>query len=83
MAMLLRADGTRQRVYPEKGAHFSLDELKGYVGGYIELVRAPQGLLCVNEEGRLQGLPINEAATVLCGQMIVGDAVYDTQGEIN
>ena len=63
MALLLKTDGTTQQVTPTSGATFTLQELQGFVGGYIETVRIPIGILIVNEEGKLMGLAPNPAAT--------------------
>ena len=55
--------------------------MQGFVGGYIEHVR-PRGLphpycMIVNEEGLLDGLPRNRAASALYGGItpIVGDVL--------
>lgn len=55
-----------KRVSPENGKKFSLKELQGYVGGLVEFVPLPSGkLMVVNEEGKLDGLPVNENATAI------------------
>lgn len=60
----IKADGTQTLVKPKNGEHFSYEELRGFVGGNIEIVTFPSGLLLVvNEEGKLDGLPKNEEAT--------------------
>lgn len=42
----------------------SLEEMQGFVGGRIELVYLSNGdHLVINEEGLLDGLPINQKAT--------------------
>lgn len=62
------------------------------VGGFIEAVNLPNGLtLWVNEEGKLDGLPVNEYATRLfvsafgAVDVIVGNAIVtggaDDDGE--
>ena len=43
----------------------SYDEMVGVVQGYIEGVYLDGATAYVNEEGKLQGLPKNEAATAL------------------
>ena len=61
----------------------SLTELQEAVGGYIEVITLPShNQIWVNEEGRLQRLPVNDAATALLwdagmmfGQTLVGDVV--------
>ena len=66
MAELLRTDGTVQTVTPADGKHFSLQELQGFVGGYIELVcydPDPANIAICNEEGKIYDLPHNPAAT--------------------
>ncbi len=66
MATLIKTDGTISSVHPKAGIgkSFNLDELQGYVGGYIEIVYTADGKLCVvNEEGRIIGLdPIHAQA---------------------
>lgn len=84
MAMLLHADGTVEEVQPTNGTDFQLDELQGFVGGYIEIVplHGTTQILVVNEEGKLTGLPVNPAATavweVVYGptDVVVGDALF-------
>ena len=70
---------------PKKGkrAKFTLDELQGFVGGYIErLIVAPNLDMICNEEGKLHGLPVNQVATALAKtQWIVGDVVLVERGE--
>ena len=80
-AFLEKADGTKRFIEPENGTDFSLKELQGYVGGYIEIISLGRGeRMVVNEEGKLLGLPYNDGATFWCrvaglGHTIVGDAV--------
>ena len=57
---------TRTVVVPANGKHFTLKELQGYVGGYVEIQDLGDGRkLCLNEEGKLYGLPANAGATLL------------------
>ena len=42
----------------------SLKEAQAFVGGYVEMVRVGDGILLVNEEAKLKGLPINDWASV-------------------
>jgi len=89
-AYIYKVDGTIEKVDLDKPPELEL--LKKAVGGYIELVpglnkikRTPCVAFC-NEEGKLQGLPLNIKATelwansgafkhilsdVLCGDVIV------------
>ena len=75
---------------PEEVRFASLEDLQGYVDGLIEPVyldRAGTVIGWVNEEGKLLGLPVNEAATgiarrahaiapldVIVGSMVVAGA---------
>lgn len=60
-----------------------LKTLQTKVGGYVELVRLSTGIdMYINEEGKLQGLPINKVATQLyrhfrkvTDDLIVGNAI--------
>lgn len=59
----------------------TLEEMQKFVGGLIELVPLLSGdQLIVNEEGLIHQLPYNESASLLAGQVIVGDAMV-LQGE--
>ena len=78
-------------------AENSYKQLSEAVGGYIERAIIPEPLFkdpncsidCfVNEEGLLEGLPINQRLTALCtksyGDILVGDAIFvghDAEGE--
>lgn len=93
-SMLYKTDGTVVEVEPGNGRSFSYLELSGFVGGMIEIVPLPDGReIVVNENGKLEGLPVNPGATALWKQLypidkyphnndelIVGDAlVCDTK----
>lgn len=68
-------------VYPKNGSDFSLEELRHFVGGPIELVTLGDCYMVVNEEGKLRGLPFNPSASRLYSlfyddiDCIVGDAL--------
>lgn len=90
MATLLRTDGTSEEVAPANGSSWTLKELQGFVGGYIEIARprsplaTPGHVLVVNEEGLLDRLPANPEATLLYGDgIIVGPALYCDEREID
>ena len=57
----------------------SLSDMQAAVGGYIEvaLTSLPGVIAYINEEGKMQGLPLNEAATALLkypnDDYVVGD----------
>lgn len=55
-----------QDVEPKNGRDFSLEELQGYVDGLIDIVSLYDGrIMVVNDEGLLDGLPINPLATAI------------------
>jgi hypothetical protein len=68
--LLIRTDGSV--------TEFEFNELKDYqekVGGWIEAVRLVGGATgYINEEGKLEGLPMNKVATVLFYAVIRGGA---------
>ncbi len=75
----IKTDGTKESV-ESKGRKFTLDELQAYVGGYIELTETKDGRdMYINEEGKLDGLPPNWAATGLYkhghADVIAGNAI--------
>ena len=77
MAQIIKATGERIKVKPKNGTDFQLDELKDFVGGYIEIVRLKAGkILVVNEDGMIYNLPFNYEATELAYRMIFGDVLY-------
>jgi len=102
-AMILRADGTHEEIQPANGTNFQLSELQRIVGAgappgchWIEIVQTKDGrIMVINEEGKLYGLPRNEAATALAAlptpadlaqlRAMLGDALilvgYDLESE--
>ena len=65
----------------DKKVKISLSDAQATVGGYVQVVRCPDGTkLLVNEEGLWQRLPLNEEATKLAGQPIVGNAIHFAKG---
>ena len=73
---IIYTDGHEEEVMPVNGKRFQLHQLQQIVGGYIECIPLtapmPNGLenlkdlsMIVNEEGKLNSLPINEKATAL------------------
>lgn len=79
MATVIKVDGSTHEIskFPK------LPALQQAVGGYIELVRLSGGrVMYVNEEGRLNGLLPNMAASTMANQVIVGDVVVLTAEEV-
>jgi Domain of unknown function (DUF3846) len=63
-----------------KSTYVSMEELQSAVNGHFEFVYLPDNLiLVVNEEGKLNNLPINEIATSfvlpIMNDIIVGDVL--------
>jgi len=70
MATLISPNGTMREVTPANGVTFTLQELHGYVGGYIEQVTLAvngheRDVLFVNEDGLREQLAHNPIATAL------------------
>lgn len=88
-AYTIDVDGRVESVSPDNGTDFSLEELQGFVGGYIEIqpLRHMTGkVMVLNEEGKLIGLPGNETASMIynaqfgrsvdhvCGRVLLCDS---------
>jgi len=92
MARLIFTDGSIKHVEPKNGTDFQLEELKDFVGGYIEILhlRESNQLMVVNEEGKLLGLDFNLIASTVaqccnaCGQddYIVGNVLICRKEEV-
>lgn len=76
-ATIYYTSGEQKAVTPANGSTFSLEELQAIVEGYIELAPMSNKNLCmvVNEEGVLQGLDYNFAASLVAQYPIVGNAL--------
>ena len=66
---------------------FTLEELQKYVGGLIEIVRTKDGKpMIINEEGKINDLPINQKATAIYPyneyDFIIGDVLICQEDEI-
>lgn len=76
---LYRTTGVIETVQPHSAKSFTLDELQGFVGGNIELIpgtgRAHHPSAYCNEEGRLDGLPVNAKASEKFGMELMGDVI--------
>lgn len=85
MATLLRVDGSTEPF--DIGTDDQLRVLQEAVGGYIEIVYAPDGkLLIIDEEGKLKGKPVNTLATLMWqhpSDVLVGDVVLAEPGEVD
>lgn len=58
-------------------------EARDAVGGFVEVVRVDGGVLLVNEEGMILGLPMNFNASFRCGGPLFGPVVVLTGGDVD
>jgi len=78
MANLLKANGTVEEDVSIK----TLKDMQSLVGGYIEFVYTTKDkVLIVNEEGLLTALPLNQTASDIAEQTIVGDVIEVSMDE--
>lgn len=74
----LKVNNEAPLIKPE-GKTWTYEEMQELVGGYFEIVAAPNHpgwVLVINEEGKLKGLPFNKNATDLYQyEPIVGDVL--------
>ena len=60
----------------------SLSDAQKFVGGWVEVVQVNDGILIIDEEGKLKDKPVNEVASKMYADkygdadIIVGDASY-------
>lgn len=75
---------------PENGKQFTLEEMQGIVGGYIQIINLGNGnVMVINEDGKLLNLPKNAHATIIAHQhkaifpldYIVGTALVCRESE--
>ena len=90
MALWLKTDTTEHKVHPANGKLFTLAELQGYVGGYIEII--PIGddkSMVLNEDGKALGLATNLTACartmgiIALDDEVVGDVLIVNDSEMN
>jgi len=78
-AWKLEPDGGASEMKPGNGRHFTLEELQGAVGGYIELLRLEgDRFLVLNEDGRAFGLEVNATASLLARRVGVAGPIVGT-----
>lgn len=69
MATLIRATGEQITVKPASGGKFTLEELQGFVSGFIERIDLENGkAMYINEDGKALQMKRNIAATVCLQQ---------------
>ncbi len=89
MAEVINVDGTRTQAVPKSGRTFRLKEIQAVVGGYVQIISLSDGrLMVLNEEGKINDLPPNHAATELArdvlfsGDYIAGDVLVCSSKEV-
>ena len=87
MATLIKSNGEEINIFPNNKTDFQLDELQKYVGGFIEVVKTKDGkTMVINEEGKINDLPINQKASQLYQynefDFIAGDVLICQENEI-
>lgn len=92
MATLYTPDGRTKEVRPSNGVHWTLEELQGFVDGYIEIARTLDGrFMVINELGKVLPVPLelNIPATrlyihgrhdVILGNALVVDTILELDG---
>jgi hypothetical protein len=90
MAIWVKSNGEEAQVKPKNGKAFTLPEMQGFVGGYIEALRLTGGLIMwLNEDGKRLELSYNIKADILAkrhggisrGDFVVGDVLIATPEE--
>ena len=67
----------------------SLSEAQKFVGGWVEVVQVNDGILIIDEEGKLKDKPVNQVASKMYADkygdedIIVGDAIYVPNGIVS
>ena len=89
MDYIIKTDGMKIKIAPDAKT-YTLEEMQEIVGGYIEFVwLSPFYLMVVNEEGKLNGLQLNESATDLLRlykdttDFVVGDVLVCEKDHID
>ena len=67
----------------------SLSEAQKFVGGWVEVVQVNDGVLIIDEEGKLKNKDVNEISSKMYADkygdadIIVGDAIYVPNGIVS
>jgi len=73
---------TTTKEIKNKNDNPSLSDAQKFVGGWVEVVKVKDGILIIDEEGKLKDKPVNEIASKMYADkygdedIIVGDAIY-------
>ena len=87
MATLIKTNGVETNLTPQNKTDFQLTELQKIVGGLIQIVKTKDGrTMVINEEGKINDLPINQKASELYRynefDFIAGDVLICNENEI-
>jgi hypothetical protein len=80
-AILVNTNGEITPVTPKNNKDFTLAELQGFVGGLIEVYPVGDRFYVWNEEGRINGMPVNKKAT----ELLFNDLkipIFDVMGNV-
>jgi hypothetical protein len=87
MAKIIKANGMIEIVTPNEGCkELSLRQLHDAVGGYIELVPLDPSygtIMFCNEDGLRLCLEMNDIASSMAGQTIVGNVILCEKDEVS
>lgn len=76
LSTVINSDGKFFNVEPFNGEDFSLEELRRFVGGHIEIVRLSKSqVMVVNEEGKLRNFKENQYATMIVNMVGIHDTI--------
>ena len=76
----------KTKIIQHKDESPSLSDAQKFVGGYVEVVQVNDGILIIDEEGKLKDKPVNEVASKMYADkygdadIIVGDAIFIPNG---
>ena len=81
---VVEPSGLIRTVAPSDGRSYSLTELEGFVGGYVEKIPfASNGVeVWANEDGKMIGLASNPVASALAGVHLVGAVLFTAAGRV-
>lgn len=90
MGTIIKTNGEKINVEPKNGKHYSLKEMQKIVGGFIEIMYLKDSrIMIVNEEGKVNGLDFNDAATAVLIEsypysidFVVGDVLVCYEDEV-
>ena len=72
----------KTKIIQHKDESPSLSDAQKFVGGWVEVVQVNDGILIIDEEGKLKDKPVNQVASKMYADkygdadIVVGDAIY-------